>query len=105
MNSCALSIVRILMFCHPYELIRFHNLTNSSTLSFCEFTYYFKTKNSQTVKGIGHNVFVSTNYNPMLGPFTDTWDNLMSDNGSPLHFGEVHYHNSHSSTFRERVKP
>ena len=41
----------------------------------------------------------------MLGPFTDTWDNLVDDNGAPLHFGILRYHNSHASTFRERVKP
>ena len=78
---------------------------NSYILSFYKFTNYFKSMNSQTVKGMGHHVFLATKYNPMLGPFTDTWDNLVDDNGSPLHFGQVHYHNSNSSTFCERVKP
>ena len=41
----------------------------------------------------------------MLGPFTDTWDDLVDDNGAPLHFGNLHYRNSHASTFCERVKP
>jgi hypothetical protein len=41
----------------------------------------------------------------MLGPFTDTWDDLVDDNGAPLHFGNLRYHNSHASTFCERVKP
>jgi len=41
----------------------------------------------------------------MLGPFTDTWDDLVDDNGAPLHFGILRYHNSHASIFRERVKP
>ena len=67
---------------------------------------YLKTKNSQTVPSRGfYPAFVANNYNPWLGPFTDTWDDLVDDNGSPLYFGEVHYHNSHSSSFRERVKP
>ena len=40
----------------------------------------------------------------MLGPFTDTWDDLVNDNGDPLRFGMMHYTNA-TSTFRERVKP
>ena len=40
----------------------------------------------------------------MLGPFTDTWDDLVNDNGDPLRFGMMHYTNT-TSTFRERVKP
>jgi hypothetical protein len=40
----------------------------------------------------------------LLGPFTDTWDDLVNDNGDPLHFGMMHYTNA-VSTFRERVKP
>ena len=40
----------------------------------------------------------------MLGPFTDTWDDLVNDNGNPLRFGMMHYTNA-VSTFRERVKP
>jgi hypothetical protein len=41
----------------------------------------------------------------MLGPFTDTWGDLVDDMGAPLHFGILRYHNSHVSTFCERVKP
>ena len=41
----------------------------------------------------------------MLGPFTDTWDDLVNDNGDRLHFGVLHYNNTTTSTFRERVKP
>ena len=41
----------------------------------------------------------------MLGLFTDTWDDLVNDNGDPLHFGKMHYTNTATSTFRERVKP
>jgi hypothetical protein len=40
----------------------------------------------------------------MLVSFTDTWDDLVNDNGDPLRFGMVHYTNA-TSTFRERVKP
>jgi hypothetical protein len=40
----------------------------------------------------------------MLGPFTDTWDDLVNDNGDPLCFGMMHYTNA-ASTFHERVKP
>jgi hypothetical protein len=60
--------------------------------------------NSQT-KARGNNVFLAIKYYPMLGPFTDTWDDLVDDNGAPLHFGILCYNNSHASTFRERVKP
>jgi len=41
----------------------------------------------------------------MLGPFHDTWDDLVNDNGDPLHFGMMRYTNTATSTFRERVKP
>jgi len=41
----------------------------------------------------------------MIGPFTDKWDDLVDDNGAPLHFGILHYNNAHASTFPERVKP
>jgi len=41
----------------------------------------------------------------MLGPFTDTWGDLVDDMGAPLHFGILRYHISHVSTFCERVKP
>ena len=41
---------------------------------------------------------------PMLGPFTDTWDDLVNDNGDPLRFGMMHYTNA-TSTFCECVKP
>jgi hypothetical protein len=40
----------------------------------------------------------------MLGPFEDTWDEFVNDNGDPLCFAKVHYTNA-TSTFRERVKP
>jgi len=40
----------------------------------------------------------------LLGPFTDTWDNLVNDNGDPLRFGMMHYTKA-MPTFRERVKP
>jgi hypothetical protein len=33
------------------------------------------------VKARGNKVFLAIKYNPMLGPFTDTWDNLVDDNG------------------------
>jgi hypothetical protein len=38
-------------------------------------------------------------------PFTDTWDDLVDNNGAALHFGILRYHNSHESTFHEHVKP
>ena len=41
----------------------------------------------------------------MLGLFTDTWDDLVNDNGNPLHFGKMRYTNSTTCTFRDRVKP
>jgi hypothetical protein len=40
---------------------------------------------------------------PLLGPFTDTWDDLVNDNDDPLRFGMMHYTNT-TSTFRECVK-
>ncbi len=40
----------------------------------------------------------------MLGPFADTWDDLVNDNGDTLRFAMVHYTNA-TSTFCERVKP
>jgi len=40
----------------------------------------------------------------LLGPFTDTWDDLVNENGDPLRFGMIHYTNA-TSSFRERVKP
>ena len=40
----------------------------------------------------------------MLGPFADTWDDLVNDNGDTLRFAMVPYTNA-TSTFRERVKP
>ena len=54
---------------------------------------------------MGNPIFVVKNYKPMLGPFTDTWDDLVNDNGDRLHFGVLHYNNTTTSTFRERVKP
>jgi hypothetical protein len=41
----------------------------------------------------------------LLGPFTDTWDDLVNNNGNPLHFGMMRYTNTATSTFRERLKP
>ena len=69
-----------------------------------EFTSFVNNMNSQT-KARGNKVFLAIKYYPMLGPFTDTWDDLVDDNGAPLHFGILRYNNSHASTFRERVKP
>jgi hypothetical protein len=45
------------------------------------------------------------NYKPWLGPFTNTWEDLVNKDGEPLHFGVLNYNNASSSTFRERVKP
>ena len=47
---------------------------------------------------------VAPNYNPPLGPFTDTWDDLVNGNGESLHFGRLSYSSS-SETFRKSVKP
>jgi hypothetical protein len=41
----------------------------------------------------------------MLGGFTKTWDDLVNENGEPLHFGMLHNSNSTLSTFRDCVKP
>jgi hypothetical protein len=41
----------------------------------------------------------------MRGPFHDTWDDLVNNNGDPLHFGMMRCTNTATSTFRERVKP
>ena len=57
------------------------------------------------VKARGNKVFLAFKYKPMLGPFTDTWDNLVDDDGAPLHFVSLRYNNAHASRFRERVKP
>ena len=48
---------------------------------------------------------VLINYFPKLGPFTNTWDDLVNDSGEPLHFGILNYNNTTASTFRARVKP
>ena len=53
------------------------------------------------VKAMGNKVFLAFKYKPMLGPFTDTWDDLVD----PLHFGILRYNNAHASCFHERVKP
>jgi hypothetical protein len=45
------------------------------------------------------------NYKPWLGPFTNTWDDLVNEDGEPLHFGVLNYNNTSSSKFRERVEP
>ena len=44
-------------------------------------------------------------YFPQLGPFTNTWDDLVNDSGEPLLFGRLNYNNTTASTFRDRVKP
>jgi hypothetical protein len=44
-------------------------------------------------------------YFPKLGPFTNTWDDLVNDSGESLHFGILNYNNTTASTFRARVKP
>ena len=44
-------------------------------------------------------------YFPRLGPFTNTWDDLVNDSGEPLLFGRLNYNNTTASTFRDRVKP
>jgi hypothetical protein len=59
--------------------------------------------NSQTLKA--KDLFLAINYNPKLGPFTDTWDDLVDDFGSKLHFGKISYQNNYVSRFQERVKP
>ena len=51
------------------------------------------------------DVFLAINYNPKLGPFTDTWDDLVDEFGSKLHFGKMRYQNSNVSRFQERVNP
>jgi hypothetical protein len=59
--------------------------------------------NSQTLKA--KELFLAINYNPKLGPFTDTWDDLVDEFGSKLHFGKICYQNNYVSRFQERVKP
>ena len=44
-------------------------------------------------------------YNPQLGPFTNTWDDLVNESGERLLFGKLNYNNTTCSTFRDRVKP
>ena len=61
--------------------------------------------NSQTLKAKENNHFLAINYNPKLGPFTDTWDDLVDEFGSKLHFGKIRYQNHYVSLFQERVKP
>ena len=61
------------------------------------------TLNSQMLQA--KDVFLAINYNPKLGPFTDTWDNLVDEFGSKLHFGKMRYQNSNVSRFQERVNP
>ena len=38
--------------------------------------------------------FLAINYNPKIGPFTDTWDDLVDEFGSKLHFGKISYQNT-----------
>ena len=61
------------------------------------------TLNSQMLQA--KDVFLAINYNPKLGPFTDTWDDLVDEFGSKLHFGKMRYQNSNVSRFQERVNP
>jgi hypothetical protein len=61
--------------------------------------------NSQKNKATETPVFVVANYKPWLGPFTNTWDDLVNEDGEPLHFGVLNYNNTSSSKFRERGKP
>jgi hypothetical protein len=61
--------------------------------------------NSQTLKAKENNHFLAINYNPKLGLFTDTWDNLVDEFGNKLHFGKLRYQNNHVSRSREHVKP
>ena len=49
--------------------------------------------------------FVMIKYYPKLGPFTNTWDDLVNDSGEPLLFGILNYNNTTASTFHARVKP
>ncbi len=44
-------------------------------------------------------------YYPKLGPFTNTWDDLMNDSGEPLYFGILNYNSTTASTFLALVKP
>ena len=64
--------------------------------------------NSQCVKARGIKAYLPSflpyKYRPLLGPFTDTWDDLVNDNGDPLCLGMMHYTNA-TSTFCECVKP
>ena len=43
--------------------------------------------NSQKIKATEAPVFVVANYKPWLGPFTNTWEDLVNKDGEPLHFG------------------
>jgi len=56
--------------------------------------------NSQTLKA--KELFLAINYNPKLGPFADTWDDLVDEFGSKLHFGKISYQNHYVSRFQER---
>ncbi len=44
-------------------------------------------------------------YYPKLGPFTNTWDDLVNDSGEPLYFGILNFKNTTASTFCACVKP
>ena len=59
--------------------------------------------NSQTLKA--KELFLAINYNPKLDPIADTWDDLVDEFGSKLHFGKISYQNHYVSRFQERVKP
>ena len=55
--------------------------------------------NSQKLKAKENNLFLAINYNPKHGPFTDTWDDLVDEFGTKLHFGKIRYQNNHVSRF------
>ena len=55
--------------------------------------------NSQTLKA--KELFLAINYNPKLGPFADTWDDLVDEFGSKLHFEKISYQNHYESRFQE----
>ena len=44
-------------------------------------------------------------YFSKLGPFTNTWDDLVNDSGERVYFGILNYNNTTTSTFCARVKP
>jgi hypothetical protein len=88
------------MFRQSYEFICYS--TYEFILSLNNMNSYFSL-NSQTHKA--KELFLAINYNSKLGPFADTWDDLVDEFGSKLHFGKIRYQNHYVSCFQERVKP